>query len=465
MRTLSNAPLLALLLVSVGCSIVEAPLPEHAEEITSEQVAIVDPLPPPAVQEAPPDACEHPSLTSPPDESVEQSLLREAACLEETFGDDGCPDTRVTRSFDSAGRVSKEVFEVLDPSLNAYTYVPIASHVRTFRYDDAGHVLLEETDELLDGSVDARVSRVYDEAGRLRQQSEDLPWGGSEHKTFDEEGRELEVVFESEDGSHWTTVRTFTSDGRPLLDETTTDVPGQEDYLQRTTWSYDDDGRPLSSVREVDSGSGASSVSTLTWFYEGGVAVRTEERSIFRGYAYQTADRVVISELDERGNAIRVLEDQSEDGVIDAIATYTFDAGDRKTSELHTDGSGGIVYQHQTFSFDDEGRLVESRWLPTSGLYGTTSTWTERRSYDDAGLLASVELSQDDVRSSMTTFRYDRLGQPTLETTDWGADGSVEQERRWERDAQGNLLSTSFTDERGTTLRSRLGYGCFDPAL
>lgn len=462
MRTLSNMQILALLLVPVGCSSLDEPLPERPNVrrgafADTAEAAHVDPLTP----EPAPSGCAVASRTSSSDER-EMSALHEAACVEEALDAEGCPDTRVTRSFDPAGRVSKEILEVLDPAVNAYTYMQLSPHVRTFTRDAAGRAVLEEVDELLDGSVEERITRVFDEAGRLRQESH-LRWGGTEHRSYDEEGREIEVVYDLGDGTHWTTVRTFSDDGRPLLDETTSDRPGEEGYLQRTAWSYDDAGRPLTKVYEHTPVYGGSTSSTVTWIYEGGRAVRTEQRSTFTG-GYVAGDRFIVSELDENGNATLVQEDYPEDGVIDSITTRTFDAGSRMTSERVTDGTGERVFGNRTFAYDDDGRLVESNWLPTNGYYGSVSmTWTERRAYDEAGRVTRIEHSQDGVVSSVTSFQHDDMGRPLAELTDWDGDGSPDYRRLWDRDAHGNLRFTASEQaDTGVVVDQRLGYDCLE---
>ena len=182
----------------------------------------------------------------------------------------------------------------------------------------------------------------------------------------------------------------------------------------------------------------------------------------------------------EKNQVISIMEDYTNDGTVDAITTYGYDAnGNLTTRSVDTDFDGGVdgtvtnTYnnsnQHKTMSLSavNEGLLVKEVYaynmqgkpLTTTiddsvngaqntnadGTVDNTTTYT----YNDDGTLKEKIRDQYNDKFS---FTYNEQKQLTLETVDFNNNGTVDEARSYsyQYDMEGRITEKQKADEFNT---------------
>lgn len=214
-------------------------------------------------------------------------------------------------------------------------------------YDALGRRVLRTTDEGSDGTYERTQTWTYDAAGRVVEETDDRPiWGYRITREFDGTNGALRTKRRFDLGE---------TEPRVVVDYTI------------------EDGRPVVG-RKVDLGV----LPSLSVEY----------------YAY-----------DSRGRLVETSTDDEDDGTIDRIWTFDFDANGRMRELGDRDGDRTWV-EGTTLLFDYEGRVFRVVWDST--LDGIEQTDYRYHPVDEGGGLAEAE------------FSYPRSG-PATERSTWSA--------------------------------------------
>ena len=211
-------------------------------------------------------------------------------------------------------------------------------------YDAQGRRVLRTVDEGMDGAYEATQTWTYDAQGRVVEATDDRPiWGYRITREFDEASGALRTKRRYEPGE-----------------------PEPRVVVEYTI----EDGRPVAG-REMD--------------------LRVLPSLSVEHYAY-----------DVRGRLVETSTDYEDDGTIDRIWTFDFDANGRMR-ELGDRSGDGFWVEGTTLLFDTEGRVFRAVWDST--LDGIEQTDFRYHSKEDGGGLAEAE------------FYYPRLGPATARST------------------------------------------------
>ncbi len=136
---------------------------------------------------------------------------------------DGTVDMVTRTEYDAGGRKTRTVREGTKPGM---------AQITSYRYDDAGQLVREETDEGADGSVEGRVRHEYDADGRALAKIEERLGGSS--------GGGAPMM------RRWSYV--YGDKGRRVREELDADGDGAVDFVERH--EHDNAGNVISKTAE-----------------------------------------------------------------------------------------------------------------------------------------------------------------------------------------------------------------------
>jgi len=317
----------------------------------------------------------------------EHARAAAGACLEETFGADGCPEERLTRRFDAADRLIEERYDILEPRVRERPVYMIAqSFVRTWTLDTNGDLLRSE-DRGEQGLV--VVEETRDANRRLterRTTSSGTPF--SDGVTIERWSHHVSgaVVLETvEDENYRTAIeRAVDVAGHIVREEHRTN--GALD--RAIVWTFDGD-REL--VREEQDGRRRAILRIEHRFGESGREVETVTQRFDGGWI----DRQFF---DDDGHQVRMEEDTNLDGIADYVVETRWVNGAMVFNETRYDETRDTT----EWSYDARGRMIREDAFPS---------WDERRlrrtdvAWTDEGMARVVTLTAG-ARTVQET-RYD----------------------------------------------------------
>lgn len=303
---------------------------------------------------------------------------------------DGVADLEIERAYDARGNQIRQAWD--------FPSSPDSSFTTEYTYDANGNpmTLLQPR-----GGTNVASAYTFDGEGRLVRVSEDIGVDGTADvtrtTTYTEDGNTLEARFETVSALGTTTrvsTTTFDEAGRPL--SVVTDSDGDGDPDQQRTYAYDaagdivavtsdgdGDGRPNTIERfEYDA---AGNQTSAAFDFDGDgqpnyTVAHTHDPNGLRltratdTDADGTPESIVEYTYDAAGN-VTMLEAYGADGSLQSTTRYTYDADGNQLSIEIDDDADGVVNSVQAYAYDADGNRVRaSRDRDADGVPDTVTT-------------------------------------------------------------------------------------------
>ncbi len=233
----------------------------------------------------------------------------------------------------------------------------IPEQVQIMRYDDHGRIV----DHVYLGRNPKRSTYVYDAAGRVIRQGEDIDGDGEFNflydMTYDDAGRVLTRSWtrDSAPGER-RDFETYTYDSSGALLSYTLDRTGDGAFEERHTYTVDEQGRHLSKTVDVGDDGVANSITTYVWEHptlEHGTILLDEDGD-------GEVDVLTYVERDEEGRELVRNLDNEADGEFDELYEATYDGEGRlvetTTTYYHFRSRAEYNLWRETWTYDDRGR-------------------------------------------------------------------------------------------------------------
>jgi len=164
-----------------------------------------------------------------------------------------------------------------------------------------------------------------------------------------------------------------------------------------------------------------------------------------------TIDHIWTITYDANGNPTKMEQDSGNNGTIDAAWTYTYDANGNLTKREEDKDNNGTIDEVDTYTYDANGnRTKREEDEDNSGSIDRVETYT----YDANGKLTKEERDSNNngTIDSVTTYAYDANGNLTKEEDDWSNNGTINSVTTYTYDANGNLTKREEDEDNSGTI-------------
>jgi len=165
-----------------------------------------------------------------------------------------------------------------------------------------------------------------------------------------------------------------------------------------------------------------------------------------------TIDEAYYYTYDANGNMTKEEGDWNPyDGTIDEVYYYTYDANGNMTKEEGDEDNDGTIDYVDSYTYDANGNMIKAEydWNPYDGTIDDVEYYT----YDANGNLIKEEddYDNDGTIDYVEYYTYDANGNMIKEEYDWDNDGTIDSVEYFTYDANGNPIKEEYDwDNDGT---------------
>lgn len=318
---------------------------------------------------------------------------------------DGIVDQMLVSEYDTSGNLLRSARIDRDG---------IPTYVKTFTYDSLNNLTGEYIDHDADGAISSWVEYTYDtNSNRLTKTN----YSGTSG-----------IFFKS-------IVDVYDPNGNLL--SSSTYWYGDTIPSETKTYTYNADGNILNTVEDNDGDSIPDKLRFVTYHPNGVI-----DSIIYDNDADGINETVNVFNL--LGSLVLSLQDSNDDGVVDKIEQYTYDADGNKLTYSLDSNNDGVIDTYIEYSYDQNGLLI-SRLT-------TNLVRTERIDYiyDQNGnlLSKSTDADNDGAYDVIVTYTYDPDGNNLTHSIDYQADGSIDYIETYTYDSVGRVLTYIEDEDR-----------------